>query len=313
MSARLYYYTQLVAAGLTNPDSRYVINVNSGVTLSDGTTLTPQQVTWWAGGATAGAQYNEDLTYATYPGAVDVTTKLTNSGYEQAIQNGELVLWADDGAVKVEYGGLSAWTGLLNGIASTGAKILLTIQDIVNGAIDQINFLINGVNNIVGTSFSVIEHVTFGTEAAIKYQAGIDERNDMLASFRGQMLSNQAYRQAEIWLAKSKTSPESDLSQYTTGIPSYDEIASTLGDISGSVKGIEKTVSMSDEDIKALVDVAEQRYVNQVNLTSQTPVITVNGANTGRTQQDRQALADAIELILREQLASGAARSTAYA
>ena len=96
-------YTQLVAAGLTNPDSRYVINVNSGVTLSDGTTLTPQQVTWWAGGATAGAQYNEDLTYATYPGAVDVTTKLTNSGYEQAIQNGELVLWADDGAVKVEY------------------------------------------------------------------------------------------------------------------------------------------------------------------------------------------------------------------
>ena len=96
-------YTQLVAAGLTNPDSRYVINVNSGVVLSDGTTLTPQQVTWWFGGATAGAQYNEDLTYATYPGAVDVTTKLTNSGYEQASQNGELVLWADDGAVKVEY------------------------------------------------------------------------------------------------------------------------------------------------------------------------------------------------------------------
>ena len=96
-------YTQLVAAGLTNPDSRYIINVNSGVTLSDGITLTPQQVTWWLGGATAGAKYNEDLTYATYPGAVDVTTKLTNSGYEQAIQAGELVLWADDGAVKVEY------------------------------------------------------------------------------------------------------------------------------------------------------------------------------------------------------------------
>ena len=96
-------YTQLVAAGLTNPDSRYIINVNSGVTLSDGTTLTPQQVTWWFGGATAGAKYNEDLTYATYPGAVDVTTKLTNSGYEQAIQAGQLVLWADDGAVKVEY------------------------------------------------------------------------------------------------------------------------------------------------------------------------------------------------------------------
>ena len=104
-----------------------------------------------------------------------------------------------------------------------------------------------------------------------------------------------------------------DLSQYTTGISPYDEIAGTLGDISGSVKGIEKTVSMSDEDIKALVDVAERRYVNQVNLTSQTPVITVNGANTGRTAQDRRALADAIEQILREEWASGSVRSTAYA
>lgn len=103
-----------------------------------------------------------------------------------------------------------------------------------------------------------------------------------------------------------------DLSQYTTGISTYDEIAGTLGDISGSVKGIEKSVSMSDEDIKALVDVAERRYVNQVNLTSQTPVITVNGANTGRTAQDRRALADAIEQILLEQWASGSVRSTQY-
>lgn len=103
-----------------------------------------------------------------------------------------------------------------------------------------------------------------------------------------------------------------DLSQYTTGISPYDEIAGTLGDISGSVKGIEKTVSMSDEDIKALVDVAERRYVNQVNLTSQTPVITVNGANTGRTAQDRRALAEAIEQILLEEWASNSVRSTQY-
>lgn len=94
--------SRLVAAGLTNPDSRYITNVNSGVVLSDGTTLTPQQVVWWAAGAQAGARYNESLTYATYPGAVDVTPKLTNSGYEQALQNGEFVLFADDGVVKVE-------------------------------------------------------------------------------------------------------------------------------------------------------------------------------------------------------------------
>lgn len=94
-------YTQLVASGLTNPDSRFVVNVASGVTLSDGTALTPQQVTWWAGGALAGAQYNESLTYATYPDAVDVSAKLTNSQMEQAITGGQFILFADNNVVKV--------------------------------------------------------------------------------------------------------------------------------------------------------------------------------------------------------------------
>lgn len=94
--------SQLVAAELTNPDSRYITNVNSGVVLNDGTTLEPQQVVWWVSGAEAGAEYNESLTYATYPGAVDVTPKLTNSGYEQALSSGQFVLFADDGVVKVE-------------------------------------------------------------------------------------------------------------------------------------------------------------------------------------------------------------------
>ena len=89
----------------------------------------------------------------------------------------------------------------------------------------------------------------------------------------------------------------------------YDNIAS----IAGSVKGIEKSVNMSEEDIRALVDVAERRYVNNVNLTAQTPVITINGANTGRTAADRQNLANAIRDILIEQVSSGAARTTARA
>lgn len=104
-----------------------------------------------------------------------------------------------------------------------------------------------------------------------------------------------------------------DLSQYTTGVTPYGDIAGTLDDISGSVKGIEKTVSLSDEDIKALVDVAERRYVTNINLTSQTPVINVSGQNTGRTAADRRALAEAIQRILLEESASGSVRSTSMA
>lgn len=94
-----------------------------------------------------------------------------------------------------------------------------------------------------------------------------------------------------------------------TNTPTYSQVSG----IADSVKGIEKSVSMSKEDIKALVDVAERRYVNNVNLTAQTPVITINGANTGRTAADRQNLANAIRDILIEQVSSGSARTTARA
>lgn len=94
-------YCQLVAADITTPNSQYVINCNSGATLSDGTELTAQQVCWWLGGAEAGAMYNESLTYAAYPGAIS-TDMLTNSQYITALQSGELVLAADNGRVYIE-------------------------------------------------------------------------------------------------------------------------------------------------------------------------------------------------------------------
>lgn len=94
-------YCQLVAANLTTSDSRYVLNVMSPVTLSDGTELTMQQVTWWVGGASAGAMYNQSLTNATYPGAVS-TTMLTNSQVIAALNGGQLILTGDNGRVYIE-------------------------------------------------------------------------------------------------------------------------------------------------------------------------------------------------------------------
>lgn len=93
-------YCQLVAAEVTNPDTQYIINVNSPATLSDGTELTPQQVTWWAGGASAGAMYNQSLTFATYPGAVS-TTMQTNTQFATDVAAGLFDLFAEDGTVKV--------------------------------------------------------------------------------------------------------------------------------------------------------------------------------------------------------------------
>ena len=77
------------------------------------------------------------------------------------------------------------------------------------------------------------------------------------------------------------------------------------------VKGIKKSVDLSKEDLKYMVDLTTRKYVNNVNLTSQTPVITINGQNTGNTEADRQALADAIEVVLWEAATAGAAEAIA--
>lgn len=96
-------YTQLVASGFTTtPDSRFIVDVETGVTLGDGTTLTAAQAVWWAAGALAGAKYNESLTYAAYPGAVSVSPILTDSGAIEALNKGKFVMFAENGSVKVE-------------------------------------------------------------------------------------------------------------------------------------------------------------------------------------------------------------------
>lgn len=89
------------------------------------------------------------------------------------------------------------------------------------------------------------------------------------------------------------------------------DFATDISDIAGDVSGIQKSVSLADEDIKSLVDMAERRYVNNINLTAQSPVITVQGQNTGDSAADRRALADAIKDILVEQSSSASLRSTA--
>lgn len=90
----------------------------------------------------------------------------------------------------------------------------------------------------------------------------------------------------------------------------YDALAaasglnSTLSDIAGDTKAIRNSVALSEEDIKLLVDMATREYVNNINLTAQTPIINVTGQNTGDTEMDKRALADAIKDILIEEAAS---------
>lgn len=91
---------QAVMAGIES-DTDAVISVRNGVVLSDGTTLTPQQTTWWVGGAEAGANYSESLVYAQYPDAVNVSPRLTAAEIDEALSKGQIAFFEEFGSVKV--------------------------------------------------------------------------------------------------------------------------------------------------------------------------------------------------------------------
>lgn len=92
------------------------------------------------------------------------------------------------------------------------------------------------------------------------------------------------------------------------GVPQAADVNSLLNNV-GAIKNntgkIAKTVNLSDEQLKMMVDIAERKFVNNINLTSQAPVITVQGQNTGNTEADRQSLADLLGDLIMERVQSG--------
>lgn len=238
-------------------------------------------------------------------------------------------------AIQNKFGefGLAAFTtgvNVVNFFGDMKVGALEQIQGMANGAIDIINWMIDKVNLLPGVSIDAIDKLTFASTAAAANEAAKAARADALAKSQAAVAKQEAdraanlnkmrsdaysahmQRQVGIYNAKldaAGTSGTSEGGLYD--VSPFDEMAGALGDIGKDVKGIRKSVDLSNEDLKYMVDVATRRYVNNVTLTSQTPVINVTGQNTGRTKEDREALADAIALVLAEQIAAGAASTIA--
>ena len=85
-------------------DQEGIINVTSGVVLEDGTELAPAQTTAWVAGASAGATFNQSLTFVEYEGAVDTLERLDNDQVEYRLSQGEFLFTFDarDRTVSVE-------------------------------------------------------------------------------------------------------------------------------------------------------------------------------------------------------------------
>ena len=238
-------------------------------------------------------------------------------------------------AIQNKFGefGLAAFTmgvNVVNFFGDMKVGALEQIQGMANGAIDIINWMIDKVNLLPGVSIDAIDKLTFASTAAAANEAAKASRADALAKSQAAVAKQEADRAAN--LNKMQSDAYSAHMQRQVGIynakldaagtsgasagglydvPPFDDIVGAIDGVGKDVKGIKKSVDLSKEDLKYMVDLTARRYVNNVNLTSQTPVITVNGQNTGNTEADREALARMLETVLLEQRAAGAAMTIA--
>ena len=234
------------------------------------------------------------------------------------------IYWLQDLFGKLEYAWKAAGTGISNFLGDLKVDVLMLLQNMINGAIDLINKFIKVVNKVPGVNIGLVEKLSFGTNAAIANEQEKAEREAALAQAKTEMEYNESARAdalAQMWNDRQtdhmnrlaeiekmrQENAELEEEEIGYSIPTIHQ----MDELIEGVGSIEKAVSATDEDIKSLVDLATRRYVNNINLTSKAPVITVNGANTGDKESDRKSIANAIRDILIEQLSSGSTVSAA--
>lgn len=162
---------------------------------------------------------------------------------------------------------------IVNFFGDMKVGILTHIQNMVNGAIDHINKLIELANKIPGVSIDTIQNVTFASTAAVENEAKKQARAAELAEFIAGKESARLDREANIAsmqdiaasdrAAREAVIAETQAAKLAERADENGPMMSTLGSIDESAKGIKDAVTMTAEDLKYMRDLAEQEVVNR--------------------------------------------------
>lgn len=187
------------------------------------------------------------------------------------------VNWVMNSFNKFQLTVMTVSTAIQNFMGDMKAGVLMTLENMVNGAIGIINDFIAVLNKIPGVSIEAVAQVSFGTTAELENQANkaarnaelTDYANDVAAKISARdMALNQmksdaiaatAERQAEIDVAQIQAAAKQDSSMYD----GFDAMASNLGDIASNTGDIKDSVTTSEEDLKYMLDLASQEAVNR--------------------------------------------------
>lgn len=221
-----------------------------------------------------------------------------------------------NGTDNMAYGFESFKVNVLNTLGNLKVKGLTILQNFVNGAIDYINKLINAANSIVGTSFEVIEHVEFGTAAAIEEQVNQKQRAADLAAKkvendRARRAREQDYGRQERAADEARLKREAEIAAARSDAASQAAendnaamIAANTGNTAGNTAKMADSMDVLDEDLKYMRDAAEQEIINRFTLAELK--VDVKNNNTLTKKTDFDDMGRALSIFTSEFLAAAA-------
>lgn len=203
----------------------------------------------------------------------------------------------------------------LNSTDNFGQSFTIMLNDLyisflqwVQGIAQALEKLVQKIP-VIGEHFGFTEGLGFNSYVEQKKNENQNRKNSMGWTDYMKPIENfdlgKSYKAGYNWGANLGKSGLMGTSTAELEIPQAADVKGLLGNIDKNTGKIAKTVDLSDEQIKMLVDVAERKYVNNVNLTSQTPMITVQGQNTGNTEKDARNLADTLRDVLVDLMNAG--------
>lgn len=229
----------------------------------------------------------------------------------------------------LKYAWSIASVAISNFLGDLKVNVLEILQNMINGAIDLINKFINTVNKIPGVNIGLVSKLSFASTAAVENEANRqaragdldrqstwmqqlhEERAEDLQAMKDEMKvltsnldSVYASSKSDALRKAENIAGDMTLDEYSANDADYQKMINAAGNptiAGGQLDSIKDAITITDEDIKLLKDVAKTEFINQY--TSLKPEMKVTFGDIRETADVGQIM-NVIETMVTDAYAS---------